>query len=394
MLVLLPVLFVLSKNEKEKVTNVSELKRTSLYPLYADIPGVRCIDFGGWDLPVQFSGIHKEHEAVREAAGLFDVSHMGEFMVSGPQAESFIQYVTVNDVTTLAPGQAQYSAMCYPDGGVVDDLLVYKLEEQSYMLVVNASNIDKDWEWLQQHLTDGVQMTNKSDEMALLALQGPKAEDILAPLIETDLTKLGAFHFLQNINLFGTVVLLSRSGYTGEDGFEIYLPAADAPAVWKGLLEHGDAHGLLPAGLGARDTLRFEAKLPLYGQELSQDISPLEGGIGFFVKLNQTDDFIGKEALQQQKSSGVPRKLVGIEMIDRGIPRSHYPVFVGDTQIGEITTGTQSPTLKRNLGLALIDSSHAAIGTQVEVEIRGKRLKAEVVSVPFYKRARKGADSK
>ncbi|MDR0270234.1 glycine cleavage system aminomethyltransferase GcvT [Paenibacillus sp.] len=373
---------------------MSELKRTSLYPLYADIPGVRCIDFGGWDLPVQFSGIHKEHEAVREAAGLFDVSHMGEFMVSGPQAESFIQYVTVNDVTTLAPGQAQYSAMCYPDGGVVDDLLVYKLEEQSYMLVVNASNIDKDWEWLQQHLTDGVQMTNKSDEMALLALQGPKAEDILAPLIETDLTKLGAFHFLQNINLFGTVVLLSRSGYTGEDGFEIYLPAADAPAVWKGLLEHGDAHGLLPAGLGARDTLRFEAKLPLYGQELSQDISPLEGGIGFFVKLNQTDDFIGKEALQQQKSSGVPRKLVGIEMIDRGIPRSHYPVFVGDTQIGEITTGTQSPTLKRNLGLALIDSSHAAIGTQVEVEIRGKRLKAEVVSVPFYKRARKGADSK
>ena len=373
---------------------VSELKRTPLYPLYAEISGVRCIDFGGWELPVQFSGIHKEHEAVREAAGLFDVSHMGEFMVSGPQAENFIQHVTVNDVTTLTPGQAQYSAMCYPDGGVVDDLLVYKLGEKSYMLVVNASNLDKDWEWLQQHLVDGVQMTNESDGTALLALQGPKAEDILAPLVDTDLTQLGAFHFLQQVPFLGASVLISRTGYTGEDGFEIYLPAGDAPAVWKGLLEHGDAHGLLPAGLGARDTLRFEAKLPLYGQELSQAISPLEGGIGFFVKLNQTDDFIGKEALRQQKNDGIPRKLVGIEMIDRGIPRSHYPVYSGDMQIGEITTGTQSPTLKRNLGLALIESGHAAIGTHVEVDVRGKRLKAEVVSVPFYKRAQKGADSK
>ncbi|BFH61286.1 glycine cleavage system aminomethyltransferase GcvT [Paenibacillus azoreducens] len=373
---------------------MSELKRTPLYPLYAEIPGVRCIDFGGWELPVQFSGIHKEHEAVREAAGLFDVSHMGEFMVSGPEAESFIQYMTVNDVTKLEPGQAQYSALCYPDGGVVDDLLIYKLEEQSYMLVVNASNIDKDWEWLQQHLKNGVQMTNQSDETALLAIQGPKAEEILNPLVDADLSALGSFHFLQNVNLFGASVLISRTGYTGEDGFEIYLKAADAPTVWRGLFEHGEAHGLLPAGLGARDTLRFEAKLPLYGQELSKEISPLEGGIGFFVKLNQEDDFIGKQALQQQKSSGVPRKLVGVEMIDRGIPRSHYPVYAGDTQIGEITTGTQSPTLKRNLGLALIDSNHAATGTQVEVEIRGKRLKAEVVSTPFYKRARKGADSK
>ncbi|MED5020569.1 glycine cleavage system aminomethyltransferase GcvT [Paenibacillus chibensis] len=373
---------------------MSELKRTPLFPEYADIPGVRCIDFGGWELPVQFSGIHKEHEAVREAAGLFDVSHMGEFLVKGPQAESFIQHVTVNDVTTLVPGHAQYSAMCYPDGGVVDDLLVYKLADQSYMLVVNASNIDKDWEWLQQHLSEGVEMTNESDHTALLALQGPKAEEMLAPLVKEDITTLGAFHFLQNVELFGASVLLSRTGYTGEDGFEIYLPSSDAPAVWKGLLEHGAAKGLLPAGLGARDTLRFEAKLPLYGQELSKDISPLEGGIGFFVKLNQADDFIGKEALLQQKSSGVPRKLVGVEMIDRGIPRSHYPVFAGDKQIGEITTGTQSPTLKRNLGLALVDSSFAAIGTEVEVDIRGKRLKAEVVSVPFYKRARKGADSK
>lgn len=372
---------------------MSELKRTPLYPLYADIPGVRCIDFGGWELPVQFSGIHKEHEAVREAAGLFDVSHMGEFFVSGPQAESYLQRMTVNDVTALVPGQAQYSAMCYPDGGVVDDLLVYKLAEASYMLVVNASNIRKDWEWLSRHLADGVQMTDKSDDTALLALQGPKAEDILAPLVDCDLTQLGAFHFLQNVSLFGASVLISRTGYTGEDGFEIYLPAQDAPAVWTGLLERGVAFGLIPAGLGARDTLRFEAKLPLYGQELSQDISPLEGGIGFFVKLGK-GDFIGKDALQRQKENGVPRKLVGVEMIDRGIPRSHYAVYAGGERIGEITTGTQSPTLKRNLGLALLDSRFAAVGTQVEVDVRGKRLKAEVVPVPFYKRARKGADSK
>lgn len=367
---------------------MSELKRTPLYPLYAEVPGVRCIDFGGWDLPVQFSGIHKEHEAVREAAGLFDVSHMGEFKVEGPGAERFLQHVTVNDVSAIVNGQAQYSAMCYPDGGVVDDLLVYKLGEHSYMLVVNASNIDKDWAWLQEHLPDDVQMTNESDQIALLALQGPKAVSILSPLVDMDAANLAPFHFEQNVKLFGAYTLISRTGYTGEDGFEIYLPSNDAPAVWKGLMEHGEGAGLLPAGLGARDTLRFEAKLPLYGQELSKDISPLEGGIGFFVKLSKNDDFIGKAALQQQKANGLPRKLVGIEMIDRGIPRSHYPVYAGEEWIGEVTTGTQSPTLKRNLGLALVQSSHAAIGTQVEVDIRGKRLKAEVVSVPFYKRNR------
>ncbi|WP_145131495.1 glycine cleavage system aminomethyltransferase GcvT [Paenibacillus sp. Y412MC10] len=368
---------------------MSELKRTPLFPLYAQVPGVRCIDFGGWELPVQFSGIHKEHEAVREAAGLFDVSHMGEFKVDGPGSEDFLQLVTVNDVSVLEPGQAQYSALCYPDGGVVDDLLVYKLGVESYMLVVNASNIDKDWAWLQEHRPDGVNMVNESEGTALLALQGPKAEAVLQPLVDADLGPLAPFHFIQNVKLFGASTLISRTGYTGEDGFEIYLAAQDAPAVWSGLLEQGESSGLIPAGLGARDTLRFEAKLPLYGQELSKDISPLEGGIGFFVKLGKAADFIGKAALQQQKDAGVPRKLVGIEMIDRGIPRSHYPVYAGDEQIGEVTTGTQSPTLKRNLGLALVQSGYSALGTEVEVDVRGKRLKAKVVSTPFYKRERK-----
>lgn len=369
------------------------LKRTPLFPLYAAESGARCIDFGGWELLVQFSGIHKEHEAVRQAAGLFDVSHMGEFIVEGVNSEAFLQSVTTNDVTALHLDQAQYSLMCYPDGGVVDDLLVYRLEEQRYMLVVNASNIEKDWEWLQQHMPDGVTMTDISDNTALIALQGPLAEAILSPLSDASVSSLSSFCCLQNISLFGVKTLISRTGYTGEDGFEIYLAAKDAPAVWMGLLSQGSEQGLLPTGLGARDTLRFEAKLPLYGQELSSSISPIEAGLSYFVKLG-TDDFIGKEALVKQKLNGPSRKLCGIEMIERAIPRSHYEIYAGDTLIGEVTTGTQSPTLKRNLGLALIDSTYAALGTRLEVDIRGKRLQAEVVSIPFYKRSpRKGGNT-
>ncbi|MFB5678682.1 glycine cleavage system aminomethyltransferase GcvT [Paenibacillus terreus] len=367
---------------------MTALKRTPLYPLYAGNPGVRCIDFGGWELPVQFSGIQKEHEAVRERAGLFDVSHMGEFNVTGAEAESFLQRVTTNDVSRLEDGQAQYTLMCYPDGGVVDDLLVYKRGRHSYMLVVNASNIEKDWEWLLQHKPADVQMENVSDQTALLALQGPAAAEILSGAVDSDVTSLGPFRFVQHASLFGaSSALISRTGYTGEDGFEIYCRAEDAPLIWQGLMKAGEAHGLVPAGLGARDTLRFEAKLPLYGQELSPTISPLEAGLGFFVKLDK-GAFIGQEALLAQKEQGPSRKLVGLEMVDRGIPRSHYPVFAESEQIGEVTTGTQSPTLKRNLGLALIDSRFAQLGTQVEVEIRGKRLKAEVIKAPFYKRTK------
>ncbi|MET3940351.1 aminomethyltransferase [Paenibacillus sp. PvP094] len=366
---------------------MSDLLRTPLYPLYQQYEGVRCIDFGGWELPVQFSGIQKEHEAVRERAGLFDVSHMGEFTVQGEQAEAFLQKLTTNDVTSLVPGQAQYTLMCYPDGGVVDDLLVYKLEDQHYMLVVNASNIDQDWAWLQEHMVPGVSMTNDSAETALLALQGPLATDIIGKVTDTDVSIIEPFRFVQNAEVCGVKLLLSRTGYTGEDGFELYVQADQAAAVWNGLMEAGADHGLVPAGLGARDTLRFEAKLPLYGQELSPTISPLEAGVGMFVKLN-AGPFIGHEALLQQKNGGPSRKLVGIEVLERGIPRPHYPIYVEGVQIGEVTTGTQSPTLKRNLGLALINSQYAALGTPLEIEIRGKKLKAEVVKTPFHKRTR------
>lgn len=365
---------------------MTELKRTPLYPVYADLPGVRCIDFGGWELPVQFSGIQKEHDAVRQQAGLFDVSHMGEFLISGEHAERFLQRMTTNDVSKLVDGQAQYTLMCYPDGGVVDDLLVYRIAADRYMAVVNASNIDKDFEWLRSHLNADASLENASDRYALLALQGPRAAEILqAAGASTDVLALPSFHFKKDTPLAGADALISRTGYTGEDGFEIYVSADRAGDVWQALMSAGEPLGLVPAGLGARDTLRFEARLPLYGQELSDTITPLEAGVGFFVKLDK-DDFIGKDALVAQKEAGLPRKLVGIEMIDRGIPRSHYPVFAGDTRIGEVTTGTQSPTLKRSLGLALVDSAHAALGTGLEVEIRGKRLKAEVIKTPFYKR--------
>lgn len=363
------------------------LRRTPFYDLYSAYAESRCIDFGGWELPVQFTGIVKEHEAVRQQAGLFDVSHMGEFMVIGSGAEAFLQKMTTNDVSRLTDGAAQYTLLCYPNGGVVDDLLVYRLSEGHYMLVVNASNIDKDFQWLQEHLTSEfgeVTLTNVSDETLLLALQGPLAETILAVVTDAPISTLKPFHFIERATVCGVEVLISRTGYTGEDGFEIYASLEGAETLWNGLLAAGAPHGLTPAGLGARDTLRFEAKLPLYGQELSADITPLEAGVQFFVKLDKID-FIGRDALIQQKEAGIPRRLVGLEMIDRGIPRSHYPVWADGVKIGEVTTGTQSPTLKRNLGLALIDAAYSEIGTEVYVEIRGKQLKAVVIKAPFYK---------
>jgi aminomethyltransferase len=371
------------------------LKRTPLFPCYGETEGTRCIDFGGWELPVQFAGIQAEHDAVRQRAGLFDVSHMGEFLVAGPKAEAFLQRMTVNDVSKLAPGQAQYTLLCYPEGGVVDDLLIYRLGEERFMLVVNASNIAKDFQWLENHLpaagegtVPAVELTDCSDATSLLALQGPAAERVLGKVTDAPVGELGPFRFLEEAHVCGVQALVSRTGYTGEDGFELYLRAEDAAAVWRGLLAAGKDDGLVPVGLGARDTLRFEARLPLYGQELSRDITPLEAGLGMFVKLDK-GEFIGREALLKQKEAGLPRKLTGIEMLDRGIPRSHYPVYAGaeGELIGEITTGTQSPTLKRNVGLALLKREYSAPDTEIWVEIRGKRLKAKVVKTPFYRRS-------
>ncbi|MCM3724575.1 glycine cleavage system aminomethyltransferase GcvT [Neobacillus cucumis] len=368
---------------------MTELKRTPLFAVYKQYGG-KTVDFGGWELPVQFSSIKEEHEAVRTKAGLFDVSHMGEVEVKGKDSLQFLQKMMTNDISKIKNGDAQYTAMCYENGGTVDDLLVYKMEDYHYLLVVNASNIEKDFKWLLDHVEGDVSLDNLSEKTAQLAIQGPLAEKVLQKLAgETVLSQIGFFKFQQKVILNGKKALVSRTGYTGEDGFEVYCDAADAVDLWKAILEAGTEEGILPCGLGARDTLRFESVLALYGQELSPEISPLEAGIAFAVKLNKEADFIGKEALRKQKENGLPRKLVGIEMIDRGIPRHGYTVYKGEELIGEVTTGTQSPSLKRNIGLALIKTEFSALETVVEVEIRGKRLKANIVPTPFYKREKK-----
>ena len=367
---------------------MTTLLRTPLFEEYKVLGG-KTIDFGGWELPVQFSSIKEEHEAVRTAAGLFDVSHMGEIEVTGKDSLKYLQKMMTNDVSKLKVEGALYSAMCYEDAGTVDDLLIYKFSDDHYLLVVNASNIEKDFEWLHSHVEGDVKVVNKSDEIAQLALQGPKAVEILQRLTSINVSEIKYFTFKNNVQISGVEALVSRTGYTGEDGFELYCAAVDAAKLWNILLEAGKEDGLKACGLGSRDTLRFEATLALYGQELSKDITPLEAGIGFAVKLNKEEDFFGKEVLKNQKEQGVPRKLVGIEMIDKGIPRSHYPVYKDGEYIGEVTSGTQSPTLKRNIGLALVKTECSSLGTEIEVEIRNKKLKAVVVSTPFYKREKK-----
>lgn len=359
---------------------MSSLKRTSLYHTYSE--SAKLIDFGGWELPVQFSSIKEEHEAVRTHAGLFDVSHMGEIEVKGKDSEAYLQKMFTNDLSRLQPNKAMYTAMCYEDGGTVDDLLVYKKNDDDFLLVVNAANVEKDYEWLKQHEEGDVTIVDISSSIAQLAIQGPKAEEVLQKLTDYDLSTIGFFGFKDEVGLKGAKALVSRTGYTGEDGFEIYLQAEEAPALWTALVEEG----VQPIGLGARDTLRFEARLALYGQELTKEITPIEAGIGFAVKVDKEADFIGKAALKRQKEEGAARKIVGIEMIERGIPRTGYEVYSGERVIGHVTSGTQSPTLKKNVGLALLDSAYIELDTEVEVQIRNKRVKAKVVKTPFYKR--------
>ena len=364
----------------------NQLLRTPLFESYKEYGG-KTIDFGGWELPVQFSSIKAEHEAVRTKAGLFDVSHMGEVFVSGSGALDYLQKLVTNDVSKLKIGQAQYTVMCNEQGGTIDDFLIYKLEEERYLLVVNASNIEKDVAWMEKQQTENVVIDNQSDNYALLALQGPLAESVLQRLTDDKLDEIKFFRFKDHVQVGGEDVLVSRTGYTGENGFEIYGTPEAMKNLWSKILHEGKEDGVVPAGLGARDTLRFEAGLPLYGQELRADISPLEAGLGFVVKVNKVEDFIGKDVLVKQKEQGVERKLVGLEMIDKGIPRTGYTVYDGDQEIGEVTTGTQSPTLKKNIGFALLSTKYTELDTEVEVEVRTRRLKAKVVATPFYKRS-------
>lgn len=363
------------------------MKRTPLYNKHLESKG-KLIDFGGWELPVEYSGIKVEHNAVRNEAGLFDVSHMGEIIVTGDDAEIYIQKIVTNDISSLKDYQICYTVMCYPDGGVVDDFLIYKYNNKKYLLVVNASNTDKDFEWLKSHIFGDVKIENISSNYALLALQGPFAQEILQKITDKNLDEIEYYHFADPVMIQDIRAMVSRTGYTGEDGFEIYFDPEKAPMLWDLLLDTGKEKGLVPAGLGARDTLRFEAALPLYGQELGENITPYEAGLGFCVKLSKKD-FISKEALAKQKAEGVKRKIVGFEMIERGIPRHNYEVYKDGNKIGYVTTGSVSPTLNKNIGLALIEAGYTEIDTEIDIVIRNKNVKAKVVKKPFYSRKNK-----
>lgn len=362
-----------------------DLKRTVLYPLYEKYGG-KVVDYAGWELPVEFSGLSMEHEAVRTRAGLFDVSHMGEIEVKGKEGTAFLEKLMTNNVGAMTDNQVIYTFMCYEDGGVVDDLLIYKYGDKEYLLVVNASNADKDFLWMKDHMTGyDVEISNISGDISELALQGPKAETILQKLTDENLSSLGPFHLIRNVEAGGFKCLISRTGYTGEDGFEIYMSNKDCPIIWEKIMEAGKNEGLLAAGLGARDTLRFEVALPLYGNEISQEISPIEAGFGFFVKFDK-GDYIGRQALLKQKEEGPKRKLVGFEMVENGIPRHGYPVFDEEEEIGFVTTGYHSPSLVKNIGFALIKADKALMGEEIEIQIRKKRAKAKIVDKRFYKK--------
>ncbi len=358
------------------------MKTTPLYEKHLELKG-KIIDFGGWNLPVEYSGIISEHEAVRSKAGLFDVSHMGEITVKGEDAEKYLQRIVTNDISALEDNQIAYTTMCYEDGGVVDDLLVYKYSSTDYLLVVNASNTEKDYEWLNNNTLGNVKIKNVSLDYAQLALQGPEAQAILQKLVQENLDEIEFYHFKSDVNVGGISALVSRTGYTGEDGFELYFASSQGPKMWDMLLETGKENGIVPVGLGARDTLRFEAALPLYGHEIDKDVTPLEAGLGFCVKLSK-NNFIGRNTLSEQKTSGLKRKLVGFEMLGRGIPRNQYEVHSDGKKIGYVTTGSYSPTLKKNIGLALVDVEYAKEKTPIEIVIRNKNVKAEVVKKPFY----------
>ncbi len=358
------------------------MKKTPLYEKHNELGG-KIIDFGGWALPVQYTGIIEEHEQVRKAAGLFDVSHMGEIIIKGQDAEIFIQNLVTNNIIGAKEHRIIYSPMCYSDGGVVDDLLIYKYSEQHYLLIVNASNTDKDYSWIIQNAKGQVEVLNVSESYAQLALQGPKAEIILQKLTNTPLAEIGFFRFKPDVRLDGVEAIVSRTGYTGEDGFEIYMNSESAVYLWEKILQVGKDEGLVPVGLGARDTLRFEAALTLYGHEISPEISPLEAGLGKFVKLEK-DDFIGKEELVKQHEQGLKRNLVGFEMIDRGIPRNGYDVQIDGRKVGFVTSGSFSPSLGKNIGMALVESDINAEGAELDIVIRNKALKAKTVKTPFY----------
>ncbi len=361
------------------------MKKTAFNRIHQETGG-KMVSFAGFEMPIEFAGIKTEHMAVRNSVGVFDVSHMGEFWVKGPQAFNLVQSVTTNDISTLKLGQAQYSCLPNGNGGIVDDLLVYYYEEQKYLLVVNASNIDKDWAWINARNTMGAELENASDKISQLAIQGPKAIDVLQKLTDINLLNIPYYHFTTGKLAGVENVIISATGYTGSGGFELYFYNEHAIEIYNAIFKAGEEFGIQPIGLGARDTLRLEKGFCLYGNDIDDTTSPIEAGLGWITKFNDQNNFIDKERLQQQKNEGVSRKLCGFEMIDRGIPRHGYELFdANENKIGVVTSGTQSPCLNNGIGMAYIDIAHTALGTEIYLSVRNKQLKAKVVKFPFVK---------
>ncbi|TNE70525.1 MAG: glycine cleavage system aminomethyltransferase GcvT [Bacteroidetes bacterium] len=361
------------------------MKKTALYDVHVAL-GAKMVPFAGYEMPVQYTGVNVEHECVREGVGVFDVSHMGEFLISGPGALPLIQKVTSNDASTLTIGRAQYSCMPNGKGGIVDDLIVYKIKDEQYLLVVNASNMEKDWNWISSHNSFGAEMRDLSDEYSLLAIQGPKAVEAMQSLTSINLSEIKYYHF--EVADFAGIehVIISATGYTGSGGFEIYCKNSEVKQVWDKVFEAGADFGIQPIGLAARDTLRLEMGFCLYGNDIDDTTSPLEAGLGWITKLNK-EDFIDKDFLSKQKEAGVSRKLVAFEMVDRGIPRHDYRILSesGDV-IGKVTSGTMSPSMKVSIGLGYVETAYSSVDSEIFVEIREKPVKAKVVKLPFYKK--------
>lgn len=359
------------------------MKNTALTDKHISL-GAKMVPFAGYNMPVQYEGINVEHATVRNAVGVFDVSHMGEFILKGENALDLIQRVTSNDASKLHDGKIQYSCLPNEDGGIVDDLLVYRIDEKSYMLVVNASNIEKDWNWIQKFNTANVEMHNISDKTSLLAVQGPKAADALQSLTDIDLASMEYYTFKKGKFAGIDNVLVSATGYTGAGGFEIYFDNEHADAMWNAIFAAGAEYGIKPIGLAARDTLRLEMGFCLYGNDIDDTTSPIEAGLGWITKF--TKPFTNSEALQAQKEAGIARKLIGFEMIDRGIPRHDYPIVdAAGNVIGKVTSGTQSPSLQKAIGMGYVTKELAKEGTEIYIDIRNNKVKAKVVKFPFYK---------
>ena len=361
------------------------LKRTALNAVHR-AAGAKMVDFCGWDMPVEYSGITREHLAVRTAAGLFDVSHMGEIEISGPQAINLLQHVTSNDISRLQDYQAQYSALMMPNGCAVDDLIVHRITEDQYLLCVNAANTDKDYDWIVRHNSFGADVRNVSGHYSQLALQGPRAAEILAKVADPDPADL-KYYWFRPARCSGVDGILARTGYTGEDGFEFYFRPDRSVQVWDALLEAGKGEGLIPAGLGARNTLRLEAAYPLYGHELDEETTLLEANLGWITKFAK-GEFLGRDALLRQREQGVTKKLIGFEMCGRPIARDGYPVWMDGRPAGKVTSGSPAPFLQKNIGLAYVPPSCAEVGREIQIEIRGKFAPARIVALPFYKRSK------